>query len=114
MTKTLLGLLLLAVTPTLVPTPAMAQNQVDISKLCPKIGELSTLVMRAKQSGVPLTKSMSLAESITMPALKELVRKILLDAYGRPNYSSDLYRQNQVTEFANEWTLACYSIPSKD
>lgn len=81
---------------------------------CESIASAARTVMEARQTGVELSKVLAIADRY--PDTKSLMRKIILDAYSKPRYSSEEFRLRETEEFGLLWEVACHkanSTPSK-
>lgn len=67
------------------------------------LGELAVKTLELRQSGVPLSKLMEVAED------NALLVAISIDAYKLPMFSSPVFIQEQKNEFRNAIELACYT-----
>lgn len=93
----------------LLALPAKAvENNADSG--CAKFSEMAESIMEARQAGVPMRKLMSTLNSTDTefgPALKQLVAKIIQQAYEQPQYQTDGMINRTKVEFGNEMYLLC-------
>lgn len=90
------------------PTYAqVAESSIDDSG-CRFAMDLSEVVMKGRQLGVPITEPVdNFVGALEDKAEKDMVMKLILDAYDEPKYSTVEYQQEAVDEFANRYYLAC-------
>lgn len=81
------------------------QAAVD-NKTCTIVKELSEATMGARQAGVDIEKALEVADK-SGGNLGALSRKIVLDAYSFPAFSTSEYRQKEVREFGLRHYLNC-------
>ena len=74
---------------------------------CEQLSSLAGVVMTGRQDGVAMSDYM--AESKDFPASQAIV----VAAYKVPRYSTDEYKKSAVSDFENEWYLACYKSQNK-
>ena len=77
--------------------------QAEESHFCESVGELATIIMQNRQKGVDLSKMLTLSKG------DDGVKTMVLDAYNSPRYSTDVYKNDAVSDFSNKWVLACYA-----
>lgn len=92
--------LIIAAAAALTLTCAQAQD-------CKVIGDLAETIMKARQTGV------TLSEIISLPTATTLGKRMAIDAYKRPRFSTDEFQQSAITDFRAEWEVACYEVRSK-
>lgn len=73
---------------------------------CDVIGVLARSVMGARQSGVALDKMIEIADG--EPRTKELMTRVVMAAYERPQYRTETMKQQEIVTFSNDMMLACY------
>lgn len=88
-------ILLIAIALVAAASPALADDK------CESIDRLSEAIMQARQQGVPLRKSLSLASGVSIG------KTITLDAYKQPRWSGEKARKRAVVDFQNKWYLLC-------
>lgn len=93
--------LLIAITMALTATVAQAQD-------CKVIGDLAETIMKARQTGV------TLSEIISLPTATTLGKRMAIDAYKRPRFSTDEFQRSAMADFRAEWEVACYEVRSKN
>lgn len=102
MRKLLLAAFLLAISFT-------TQSATDGSgKYCKNLYQLAENIMSFRQDGVSVVKQMELIES-TKPSkdFKGLMEMIVEEAYKKPKFSSEEYKTEAITEFANDIYIQC-------
>lgn len=95
--KKLLTALALTLTFT---TNASEENKGEVD-VCNQISELAERYMTLRQDGVSMSKLYKTAKG------NKLVEKMVVDAYEVPKFSTDEYREIQVSKFKNRWFLNC-------
>ena len=87
------------------PVAAEEANQKDI---CQTVGELAEGVMKARQIGVSMSKSMDLAKDT------DWLREMVIAAYEQPAYQTELMQKKAISDFATDYLVICYkSIEGK-
>ena len=92
------------------PQPAIAKEpQVSKEDFCTSSYELAEQIMIARQSGVPLTRLLSLVNNSQdgTPDLKNRWKEIIIESYEYPLFSGENYKRNIQKEFANKQMLRC-------
>lgn len=74
---------------------------------CKIVGDLANSVMDARQAGVAMSDIMAL------PSNTNLTRKMVIEAYKRPRFSTEEFQKSATADFRAEWEAACYSLPSQ-
>jgi hypothetical protein len=76
---------------------------------CKIIGELAETIMKKRQEGVDLTTMLNIAGSEgTSEAVANVSRKLVIIAYGHPEYSTEEYKQRAIRKFKTEVMIECY------
>ena len=93
------------------PQPALAKEpqepQVSKEEFCTSSYELAEQIMIARQSGVPLTRLLSLVndDQTATPDLKKVWKEIIIESYEYPLFNGESYKRNIQKEFANKQML---------
>lgn len=75
---------------------------------CDDFSTLAHNIMEARQSGVPMKATMGVAEDSGMSdSLKKLIRNMVISAYEKPRFSTEKMQAREISEFENEYYLAC-------
>jgi hypothetical protein len=74
---------------------------------CKGLGDLAEKVMELRQAGGALSDIMS------NPELSSLTKRMAVDAYKTPRYSTEEVQRRAVTDFRADWEVACYEVRSK-
>ena len=92
--------------------------------VCDSTATLARSIMQARQSGVDMPEMMAVAdkqcngESGTnlkaCAAAQRLQRTMIVAAYKTPMFSTREYRDREVSDFVNNWYLACYENEHKN
>jgi translation initiation factor 2B subunit (eIF-2B alpha/beta/delta family) len=85
--------------------PVLAQNKDP--EFCTNIEAVARSVMKARQSNVSMTKVMKIVAD-HFPNDNGLMRKIVIQAYEKPLYSTAEYQEREAEEYANHWAMLCY------
>lgn len=80
--------------------PSFASAEIPMSEFCPKIAELASTVMKARQAGVPMRKMMELAES-------DVTVGIVTGAYGYSAFTVPEVQDKVIQDFEDLWYLKC-------
>ena len=75
-------------------------------EFCKGLASLANTVMSARQSGVPMTTQVEIANG------DSLVIDMIKQAYHHPKFGSDEYQKKAATEFSNMWFMACLEVKS--
>ena len=79
----------------------LATEDAEVPDPCPTVVELAEQIMSARQAGVSIAKMMEVMSN-------EFQRKLVLEAYQVPVYTTQEYRDSETTEFGNRQGVACY------
>lgn len=93
--------LLTALALTLTFTANASEEKKSEVDVCNQISELAERYMTLRQDGVSMSKLYKTAKG------NKLVEKMIVDAYEVPKFSTDEYREIQVSKFKNRWFLNC-------
>ncbi|MCM1934631.1 hypothetical protein E3H47_04835 [Acinetobacter radioresistens] len=78
---------------------------------CINIYNVAKNFMHLRQIGVPVVDQMKLIDDSKITKhTKEFMRIIVEKAYEKPKFSSEEYKAEATTEFANEWYIACRKV----
>lgn len=69
---------------------------------CQQIGELARMVMEKRQEGVSMSVLMGIAKD------NKLIRVMVVEAFKRPDFSSDEYKKREQIKFRNAFESLCY------
>jgi hypothetical protein len=84
---------------------ACSGNALAAEDICKTYETKATEIMRARQSGVPLSETI---ERYQADPLAKTLRTLTLRAYGHPIGINAEYQQKYVADFANDIALDCY------
>lgn len=106
MSRSTIAALLAAI---LLSAPAQAQ-EVTADMLCPLMGDLAESVMENRQVGVALSRQMGILAGFSdQPVeLQDVIRDMILGAYGVPRYTTDAYQRRAVQDYRSDNEAACY------
>lgn len=88
--------LLLTLTLALAATPLAAE---EIKETCEGQAAMAKLIMKTRQSGLPLTRTLSVIK-------QDWTRELAIRAYKRPQYPEG-YRTKPITDFQDKIYLEC-------
>lgn len=103
---TIIAALLLAI-------PAQAAAPLSNEEFCPIVENLARAVMERRQENTSYSEMMRVATSSSEPALANMVRLMIKQAYEVPAYSTQAMKQRQIDEFGNEWAQSCWRSDDK-
>lgn len=85
------------------------QSATDSSeKYCKNLYQLAENIMLFRQEGVSVIKQMELIESAKPSEdFKGLMEMMVEEAYKKPKFSSEEYKTEAITEFANDIYIQC-------
>jgi hypothetical protein len=85
------------------PSVAVAQD------ICPVMGQMAENIMVLRQQDASMSLVMEkLMATTTDPVAQGIIRAVIVDAYERPAFSSEEYRNNAIASFRNDVELECY------
>ena len=96
--KKIISILIMFCLICLFSIPAIAEDK------CETIGLLAEAVMKGRQVGVPASKVFEIFNQ------NEMVKIMIIEAYGEPKYSTERFVQVSISEFKNKWYLECLKI----
>ena len=87
----------------------LSTTHVQASEMCTALHGLGDQMMYARQEGVSMVQSFEIIEDNlkTVPELLTVARLMVKDAYGVSRYSSEKFKKEAQSEFANKWMLLC-------
>jgi hypothetical protein len=78
---------------------------------CLNIYKVAKNAMHLRQLGVPIVDQMKIIDDAKInKSTKEFMGIIVEKAYEKPKFSSEEYKTEATTEFANEWYIACRKV----
>ena len=90
-------ILLTAITLT---APAYADDNAHVMEKCVSLKRAAATAMKSRQIGVELDEVLAITNN-------QLLRTMSIQAYKQTRYSTDEYQKRAISEFSNEWYLAC-------
>lgn len=79
-------------------------------KTCSRAAKVAEKLMEARQSGVSLEAAMDALVSSYPASSHKHVRKLVMDAYSIPRFSSTEFQQRAIAEFRDDSHLACLKV----
>lgn len=105
--------LILAATLSVSSICANASNHAsDREEYCKSIYDLSEIIMKARQNGVSMKRSIEIV-STTYNNDKlsiELAKSVVEWAYSKPMYQTDVFKRNAINEFAEKAYYSCKDV----
>lgn len=105
-----------AVSPVNAKTSKTKTNQTlapfDLS--CDDIAEITKSVMQLRQANAPIQDAMRLADGSFTGVNRIVVKGLTIDAYSHPLYSTDEYKQREITEYSNNKYVGCMLETAKE
>ncbi len=81
----------------------------DTHETCKRVEQIAGVIMEKRQAGASMSAMIDATNSVESSS-KNLLNKIIKDAYDYPRYSSEEYRQEAVSEFENKYYGICLKI----
>ena len=85
---------------------ATTANAGKVHETCASLSTLAETVAENRYAGVSMRDSMGVVETNNEQA-RQMIRAIIQDAYGLPDYSGDEYQRRAVVEFGNDVYSEC-------
>ena len=84
----------------------------DGDSVCESVIEISESIMRNRLNGVSIAKSLEAVNSIkdgtpANEAVSNLAKQIVIEAYERPSFSTESYKNDAIREFGAKQYLTC-------
>ena len=92
---------------TLILSLALAATlmaEASIHDTCQQTNDMAIAVIKARNRGASMAEAMRVADG------NIVIERMVEDAYMRPIYSTKLYIDAQVRDFANDWSRTCYQV----
>ena len=78
--------------------------------ICKSTAGAARAIMTNRQRGVAMTEMMDKVVRPAEPAIKDIVKAFVIDAYNRPRYDTPEYQQKSVLDFENHAYLTCIKV----
>lgn len=88
-----------------VASPGMAERLP--TSFCTQMADLARTIMEARQSGVPMEKSVEIAQGVEV--MRDLALLMVEEAYDRPRWHSDSMQKREIQDFGETFYKACYN-----
>ena len=85
-------------------------SEEDWMLICKSTAGAAKAIMTNRQRGVAMTEMMDKVVSPAEPAIKDIVKAFVIDAYNRPRYDTPEYQQKSVLDFENHAYLTCIKV----
>lgn len=89
--------------------PATAQEDI-----CVPIGGIAENVMVMRQQDRAMSEVMAVIMKATPTATQPIIRRMVMEAYAQPSYSTDKMQKQAIARFRNQIELACYTARQTD
>lgn len=96
-----------------VSAAAAADFDADDQKYCVSIGELAKTISYVRQDGAVMSDIVSNCLSADDAGAQRICLAMVKDSFDNPRMMSDTYRSRAISEFGNEWYLACFNARNK-
>jgi len=90
----------------LVPSAASEPLKEVKDAFCKSLGKAARQTMQARQNGTDISVVIDLANNAG-PA-RDVLRRMILMAYEKPQYSTESMKEETIKDFANQTQLNCY------
>jgi hypothetical protein len=85
-----------------------SQSEASDNGVCKAISEIASVVMQARQIGVPMADLMDVFHKDDYKESEiNLIKKMVINAYEQPKFSTTKVQGETITEFSNQWHLSC-------
>ena len=81
--------------------------------VCKTLEKFAGVVMEKRQNGALMSGLIRVADEQNDESSKDVMKKIILKAYERSMYSTDVYKQKAITTFKNKIYMECYRARNK-
>jgi len=68
---------------------------------CKSVEDLAEVIMGCRQSGVAMSSAMKVADD------EPVTRAMVIDAWQRPMYNTEEYKQRSIQRFKDDWYMQC-------
>ena len=99
---------------------AANKESIDTSKkqICDSVTSVSETAMKMRLNGVPIQTALAALDSTNSGSdagmkINKMYTAIVTDAYRKPNFSTDKYKEDAIREFALDNYLACIDAVAK-
>ncbi|RKG47245.1 hypothetical protein D7V64_17015, partial [Acinetobacter cumulans] len=75
--------------------------------ICKSSTGAAKAIMTNRQKGVSMTDMMDKVVQPADPAIKDVARALVIDAYSRPRFDTPEFQQKSILDFENSAYLAC-------
>lgn len=89
----------------LLPVSAIAEPTPH--EFCTEIAGLAEVIMEGRQNGTPMHAMMDVAARGSDPVMNSATETLVIDAFSRPRYGTEQYKQMTISDFADSAYLSC-------
>lgn len=88
------------------------KEKLDSDSVCESVIEISESIMRNRLNGVSIANSLEAVNSVkdgtpANEAVSNLAKQIVIEAYERPDFSTESYKDDAIREFGAKQYLTC-------
>ena len=78
--------------------------------ICKSTAGAANAIMSSRQKGVAMIEMMDKVVGTAEPALKDIIKAFVIEAYNKPQYNSPEFQQKSVLDFENYAYLTCIKV----
>ena len=94
---------------SLISGPALAQSASVVQEFCAGIEGLAESIMLRRQQGASFSDTLEIAQSFGEEnPMTALAVQLTVEAYGRPRYTTDKVKLEEIQDFANYAGTECW------
>lgn len=87
---------------------SISAQAASLAKTCNPEESTAKMVMRARQTGAPISKVMALVDNSELVKIRGVLRAMVILAYNEPQAYSNEDKKRAATEFGNQVYMYCY------
>ena len=85
-------------------------SEEDWLSICKSSAGAAKVIMSSRQRGAAMTDMMDRVVRPADPAIKDIVKAFVIDAYNRPRFDTPEYQQKAILDFENYAYLTCIKV----
>jgi len=85
-------------------------SEEDWLSICKSSAGAAKVIMSSRQRGAAMTDMMDRVVRPADPAIKDIVKAFVIDAYNRPRFDTPEYQQKAILDFENHAYLTCIKV----
>lgn len=78
--------------------------------ICKSTAGAANAIMSSRQKGVAMTEMMDKVVGTAEPAIKDIIKAFVIDAYNKPRFDTPEYQQKSILDFENYAYLTCIKV----